>query len=202
MTKLLASVRDPSAYPNKRTLFFTWLLPSVQTALPHRLKVPSSGFGYPLDGVSPFILGSDLSTPHAHGLHSSGLCSNFVAGPKFPCILPLVRFSTKPLGLVPTLQRIQPTRLAVPSALSFLFRRECGLCPHEFLRLPGFPPLDIRRSLSLLPALLTLLFLTSEEANNWSPKGFLPAAWHVPSFEGRQPAWRSRSTVICHPFGG
>ena len=191
MTKLLASVRDPSAYPNQRTLFFTWRLPSVQTALPRHLKVPPSGFGYPLDGVSPLVLGSDLSTPHAPGLYSSGLCSSFVAGSKFPCILPLVRFLTKPFGLVPTLQRLQPTRPAVPSALSFFFRRECGLCPPEFWRLPGFPPLDIRRSLSLLPALLTLSFLTSEEANNRSPKGFPPAAWHVPSFEGRPPAWRS-----------
>jgi hypothetical protein len=90
----------------KEPFFSTWRLPSVQTALPHCLKVPSSGFGYPLDGVSSFILGSNLSTPHAHGFHSSGLFSSFVAGLAFPQTLPLVRFSTKPPGLVPTLQRV------------------------------------------------------------------------------------------------
>ena len=175
----------------EKPFFFTWLSPSVQTALPRCLKVPPSGFGYPLDGVSLSILGSNFSTPHAHGLRSSGLCSALVANLGFPHDLSLVRFSTKPHGLIPTLQRFQPTRSAAPFALSFFFGRENGPCPLELLHLPGFLPQDIERSVSLLSALLTFWFLASEDSRNASPKGFLPAAWHVPSFEGCRPAWRS-----------
>jgi len=129
-----------------------------------------------LTASAHFVLGSDLSTPHAHGLCSPGLFSGLAAELRFPRALPLVRFRTKPFGLAPTLQRLAPTRPAVPYALIFFFRSECGLCPPELRHLPGFLPPDIGRSFSLLLALLALSILTSEDANTWSPKGFLPAA--------------------------
>lgn len=55
--------RPFSIIQKEEPFFFTWLSPSVQTALPHCLKVPSSGFGYPLDGVSTSNLGSFLNSP-------------------------------------------------------------------------------------------------------------------------------------------
>jgi hypothetical protein len=56
-----------------------------------------------------------VSVPHAHGLRSSGLMSDHVAGLRFSENLPLRRFSAKPHGLAPTLQRLTPTG---PAALS------------------------------------------------------------------------------------
>jgi len=91
--------------------------------MPHRLKVPPSGFGYPLGGVSPSVLGNTVSVPHAHGLRPSGLCSDHVAGQGFPQDHSLLRFSTKPHGLASTLQRFTLTGPAALSALPTFRRR-------------------------------------------------------------------------------
>lgn len=56
----------------EKPFFFTWLSPSVQTALPHRLKVPPAGFGYPLGGLSPSILGSLFHLPTLLGFALQG----------------------------------------------------------------------------------------------------------------------------------
>jgi hypothetical protein len=75
------------------------------------------------------------------------------------------------------------------------FRKEWGPCPLELARLPGLPPPDMGRSFFLLPAPPALTAPASEEAGTRSPRGSLPAARHLPPFEGRRPAWRSRPTA-------
>jgi hypothetical protein len=84
-SKLLASLRDPSAYPNEKAPFSPlgfW--PSVRSTKPRRPKVPSSGFGYPLDGVSLFALGSLFQLPTLLGLTLQGFFPIPGRVPKFP----------------------------------------------------------------------------------------------------------------------
>jgi hypothetical protein len=59
----------------EKALFVDSLSRSVWKALPCFPKVPSSGFGYPLDGVSTFQPRESFSTPDALGLRPSELCS-------------------------------------------------------------------------------------------------------------------------------
>jgi hypothetical protein len=49
----------------KEPFFSPGFWPGVQPALPHRLEVPPSGFGYPLGGVSPSVLGNFLGSPRS-----------------------------------------------------------------------------------------------------------------------------------------
>jgi hypothetical protein len=86
-------------------------------------EVPSSGFGYPLDGVSHQNPRKPLSAPNALGLLPSELFSSPGIDKMFPPCLPLLRFSNKPLGLLPALQRLPPPGKAVLlSALEGLVR--------------------------------------------------------------------------------
>jgi hypothetical protein len=158
--------------------------------LPRLPKVPSSGFGYPLGGVSHIAHGSSLSTPHALGLHPSELLSDPVAHSRFLKSAPLLRFLTKPFGLAPTLQRLSLTRPAVLPAPSAYYGARWSHCSHGFPRLPGLFSSDMERCTFHLSAPLVLSLLTSKEANNSNLRGFLPTNRHLPSFEGRPPAWR------------
>jgi len=65
------------------------------------------------------------------------------------------------------------------------FRKEWGPCPLELQRLSGYPPPDLGRSFFLLPAPPALAVPASEKAGTRSPRGSLPAAQHLPPFEGR-----------------
>jgi len=143
----------------------------------------------PLDPRKP------VSAPHAHGLRSSRPFSEPAADPKFPKDLPLLRFPTRPIGLVQALQRLALAGSAAPSSSPTFFRSEWGPCPLELSRLPGFLPPDMGRSFFLLPAPLALCLPIPEETRKWSLRGSLPAARHLPSFEGHRPAWRSRPTA-------
>jgi hypothetical protein len=49
----------------KEPFFAHGLRPCVRTALPYRPEVPPSGFGYPLGGVSPSVLGNFLGSPRS-----------------------------------------------------------------------------------------------------------------------------------------
>jgi len=56
----------------KKPLFSLGFGPSVRSTKPYRPKVPSSGFGYPLDGVSLFALGSLFQLPTLLGFALQG----------------------------------------------------------------------------------------------------------------------------------
>jgi hypothetical protein len=137
LTRLLAPVHDPSAYPDERTLFFIRLSPNVQTALPHRLKVPPSGFGYPLGGVSPSALGNLFSSPRSWASLFRALIRprgrpGVSAGPSARAL----PYQTARLG------NGAPAASAYEASSAFRAPRlfingECGLCPPELRRLPG-----------------------------------------------------------------
>lgn len=111
----LHELLGPSAFPDLCALFFTHLLMSVQEVLLYLLKVPFSGFGYPLNGVRYPHPGGPLSAPNALGLRSSELSSS----PEIEEFL-----SNSPLrsdvllrncfSLVSTFQRLALSREAVP----------------------------------------------------------------------------------------
>jgi hypothetical protein len=160
-------------------------------ALPRLSKAPSSGFGYPLDGISHLTHGNALSVPHAHGLHPPELCSDLVANPRFLKSSPLLRFLVKPYGLTPTLQRFPLTKPAALPAPGAYYGARWSHCSPGLRHLPGSLSLNIERSSFLLSAPLVLSLPTSEDADNWNLRGFLPATQRFPSFKGRPPAWRS-----------
>jgi hypothetical protein len=117
--------------------------PGVREALLVFPKVPPSGFGYPLGGVSAFHPRKPLSAPHALGLCPSGLFSHSVAHNRFPGCVPLLRFPARLSGLATALQRFSLTKRAVRSAPRLSFKSEWRLCPPELLHLPGFLPPDL-----------------------------------------------------------
>ena len=82
--------------------------------MPNTLKVPYSGFGYPLYGVSHFHPWESLSIPNTHGIRPSKLLSFSVVEKSSRIFLSALAFPYKTLsGLVPTLQRLDPTKKAV-----------------------------------------------------------------------------------------
>jgi len=62
-------------------------------------------------------------------------------------------------------------------------------CSLKLLHLSGFPLLSLGEGISPSPALSTLGAPASEETKALSPKGFLPAAPHLPFFKGCEPVW-------------
>jgi hypothetical protein len=175
--------------------------PNVPAALPHLREVPPSGFGYPLGGVSPPALGNLFSSPRSW----ASLFRAFIRPRGRPRVSPEPSARALPCQTA-RLGNGAPAASAYEASSAFRLPRlfisgECGLCPPELRRLPGLCPPDIGRSISLLPAPLALHLPTSGEAGSRSPRGSLPAARHLPSFEGRPPAWRSRPAVICHALG-
>jgi hypothetical protein len=119
--KLLACIRSPTAYPDRGTLFRAWL----ETKRSNGLAVPSESPAFRvwlpswrrqlLDPRKP------VSVSHAHGLHSSGRCSDPAAEPRFPKVCPLLRFPLKPNGLKPALQRLLLATSAAPTGSPTLF---------------------------------------------------------------------------------
>lgn len=90
-------------------------------------EVPTSGFGYPLAGSKLLLPQGPLSVPNAHELRTSELCSSRMIERRLPFPFPLLRFLTKPYkGLAPTLQRVDPTRKAVPLGSQPNFLRRVG----------------------------------------------------------------------------
>jgi hypothetical protein len=97
-------------------------------------KVPPPGFGYPLGGVSFPDPWKSFPTSHALGIHPSELCSGLRIEERFRAPLPLLRFPTKPPGLVAALQRFTLPRQPYPPHLSW-FNTQVGP-----LALLGFRP--------------------------------------------------------------
>jgi hypothetical protein len=97
--RLLASLRVPSAFPALCAPFSPSHLTSAWLTCPCVPEVPSSGFGYPLDGVSCTKPWKSFSSPDARGILSSERFSGLGIELGFHSILPLLRFLIKPLWL-------------------------------------------------------------------------------------------------------
>lgn len=88
-------------------------LTKCRKSLPGFFKVPSSGFGYPLDGVSRSYPWKLVSAPNALGISSSELSSSRMIQKAFPLSAPFLHFPKKPLGLLGVLQWLPPIRKTV-----------------------------------------------------------------------------------------
>jgi hypothetical protein len=183
--ELLASVHGPSAYPDQRTPLCARLVTGRSNGLALPSEGPASRVWLPSWRCQPFHPRELVSAPNAHGLRSSGRSSDTVADPRFPEDLPLLRFPVKPNGLTAALQRLRLTEPAAPTGSPTLFRWKWGPCPLELPHLPGLHPPDLRRGSFPPRAPPALFFPASEETENRSPRGSLPAARRFPSFEGR-----------------
>jgi hypothetical protein len=120
--------------------------------LPCLRKVPPSGFGYPLDGVSSIHPGKPLSAPNAPGLRPSKPCSSpGVESRLSPDSLRSGALSANLKGLRPALQRLDPPKEAVLLCAPRRFssgRRLLLSWAFQPLRL-SLKPVD-RKSVSLL----------------------------------------------------
>jgi hypothetical protein len=74
LSKLLALLHDPSAYPNEKTPFFTRLLTERSIDAAVSIEGPASRVWLPSGRRQPFRPRKPLSASHALGLLSSGLC--------------------------------------------------------------------------------------------------------------------------------
>ena len=182
---------DPSAYSDKGTLFFTYRLIRVQEGLLCLLEVPSSGFGYPLDGVRSPSPWEPLSVPNALGFRSSELCSspeieNSVSKSSFRSDV----FLRNLTGLAPTFQRLALSGEAVPLVASRWFRSGRDLLallsiptsraspstgPTERLFLPLSDPLS-----SFVEPDLTIRLVRDPRVFRSQRLGFLPP-WRAPA---------------------
>jgi len=111
----LHELLGPSAFPDLVALLFTHLLMSVQEVWLYLLKVPFSGFGYPLNGVRFPHPGGPLSAPNTLGLRSSELSSSpeieeFLSNSPFRSDVWVRNW----FSLVSTFQRLALSREAVP----------------------------------------------------------------------------------------
>ena len=88
---------DPSAFPEGSALLFTHRLMRVQEDLLCLLEVPSSGFGYPLDGVRNPHPWEPFGAPNALGFRSSELYSSPEIENLFRSFLSALTFSYETL---------------------------------------------------------------------------------------------------------
>jgi len=83
--------------------------------MPGSPEVPTVGFGYPFAGSKLSLPRKPVSAPNALELCPSELFSSRMIKGKFPPLFSALAFPRKTLsGLTPTLQRLDPTRKAVP----------------------------------------------------------------------------------------
>jgi hypothetical protein len=91
---------------------------SVWKTVPSLPEVPHSGFGYPLCGVSHSKPRKPLSVPNALGLRPTKPCSFLMIESPSRMTLSVHALSHETLtDLIPALQRLNPTRKAVPLLL-------------------------------------------------------------------------------------
>lgn len=137
----------------------------------------------------PFRSWKPLRASHAPGLHPSELFSGPAAHPWFPTDDPPRRFRANPIGLAPALRRFPLAQPAVLPALPRSYATEWSRCSPESFTFRAF----LRRArgeASLFPAPLPfLVFPASEETGKRNLRGIPPTVLHLPSFEGRRPAW-------------
>lgn len=135
-----------------------------------------------------------LSAPNALGLHPSEPYSFRVIEEEFPLPFPLWRFPKKPFGLISALQRLDPTRKAVPLNASQRISLGRGpLLSWAFSSLEYFPPPFLPAKHLPLQAPLPYLNpvgLTTCKIRN--PRVSLTAAWLSPCAQGANPS------DVCH----
>jgi len=151
-------------------------------------KVPPSGFGHPLDGVSSPALGNVFQLPTLLGFTLQSFSPTLRPTRGFPRVI-------RPCAFLPT-----------PSAWH---RRSGGFRSYDqpcfppspaitggvepllswVFHLPGLLPSGPRRSVSLPRTPHALFSPTSEETGERYLRGTTPTARPLPPFEGRWPAW-------------
>jgi hypothetical protein len=167
-------------------------------------EVPSSGFGYPLDGVSCPNPWKPLSASHAHGLHPSELCSSSVIEKKVSRLLfRSGSFQPNHPGLVPELQRLTPTEEAVPPPASPDVYSGAG--PSALLGVAtsqAFPTDKPEEKCLSFPQPFTFFLpnrLTATRKRN--PKGVRLTRLGVSPRKGRRPVWPFSPTALRYLLG-
>jgi len=132
--------------------------------LPRLSEVPSSGFGYPLDGVSPVHPRKPLSAPNAPGLHPSELCSFPGIESRSPEILSALALPFQPCRLKSGASAAcSPRKSRIPLAPNGLGRvgtlALLGLLTSQALS----TTLPEKKSLSSLPTLASFLPVRSHD---------------------------------------
>jgi hypothetical protein len=127
--------------------------------------------------------------PTLLGFALQSLVSSRAIGPTFPPSSPLLRFPTKPLGLVSALQRFDPASGSrPPQVLPEGLVRVGGMCSPELSDLSGSPAVDPHRKASPLPVPLSALLSGCLTTTGLvSLKVSLSTAWLSPSEEGAGP---------------
>jgi len=108
LQKRLAEASRPYSISKIEKPFFSPLAKRRKN-MPGPSEVPSSGFGYPLDDVSPLDPRRSLSTLDALGVPPSELSSSPAVGSRFPKIPPRLHFRKKPNSLSRVLPWFPPT---------------------------------------------------------------------------------------------
>jgi hypothetical protein len=129
---------------------FSSPLRSVRLACPAYRKVPSSGFGYPLDGFRLQALGNLFQSPTLMGFALQSLVPPRRSMGSFEPHLPLRRFPAKPPGFAPALQRLDLPEEAVSSAPRMFSPGRSLMLSWAFGPLGFSPPPADSRSVSLL----------------------------------------------------
>jgi len=189
-------------FPVPSAHFFADRKTDVQRILPYSLKVPHSGFGYPLCGFKPLdTLGAFFNLQHSW---ASPLKAFLLFGGPLVLSNQTFRSCAFPrnlISLLPALQRFTPTKKAVPLCcyLSIYFR--AGPIAFSGLTVSrAFSPLS--RWKSHLPNSIPLSSLASSfltESIHMNLRVFRSQRFGV-SHKGRLPVWRSSPTIRTLSF--
>jgi len=140
--------------------------------------------------ISPNFLGGLFQPPTLMGFALQSFVSFQVISTVLPPPYPLLRFLTKPLGLVSALQRLDPTRKAVPLGATRRISSGQGLMLSWAFRPLGLSRHRPRQEVIYTPHTPFSLFdsncLTTTRTVN--PKVSLSATWLSPSEEGAGPS--------------
>jgi len=111
---------------------------SVERKVPLSFEVPSSGFGYPLGGVSSHIPGSLFQLPTLLGFALQSFAPVKCRKDSFKSLLSFWRFPGKPLGFPLALQRFPPLHQPCSSLLPEGLVQVGTVALLSFLNLSGF----------------------------------------------------------------
>jgi len=157
----LRLARSSACSRSDRPIFHPAVRPGVRKPMPRSPSGAAPRVWLPSRRILELSLpGKPLSAPNAPELRPSELCSSRMIERRLPFPSPLLRFLAKPsTGLAPTLQRLDPTRKAVPLIRNPTFYVESGtsallgFATSQALspRTPAAKHLPSRLSLSALP---------------------------------------------------
>jgi hypothetical protein len=181
---------DPSASPEPATLLSTTPAEAASDRLGvTRRKSRPQGLATLSAALAREPLGGLFQPPTLLGFALQSLVSSRAIGATFPPSSPLLRFPTKPLGLVSALQRFDPASGSrPPQVLPEGLVRVGGMCSPELSDLSGSPAVDPHRKASPLPIPLSALLSGCLTTTGLvSLKVSLSTAWLSPSEEGAGP---------------